>query len=193
MWSLDGDDWCLKDGGGTESLSDCNGITYQKVTDEYKSWANNASTPGINTLMHETKDQTIKAFKEYYEAIKASPYKANNVPEIIGLPFYQNQYEQQDETEDVDSILPTRPAFNITDGGIAKVGEPNGPSLGEYSTLAHAASDTAPATSGSSSGSQDTASSQASSSSSDGKNAASLRSHVAMAGLVTAAAVALLT
>lgn len=153
--------------------------------------------------MHETKDQTIAAFKEYYWALGNSSvgYKPNNVPDIVGLPWYQNQFGADDKVEDVDTILPSRKAFEIKDGGLHKVGEADGPALGDYETLAHASStnsssSSSAAASGSASASGEAAAASSSASSGvsdkvDGSNsgAASLRplTALALAALVPAA------
>lgn len=175
-------DWCLKIGGGTEPLDDCKGTTWKSVTDEYKSWATNSSAPGINTLMHETKDQTVNAFKEYYADLKNSSvgYKADNVPNIIGLPWYQNQFAPTDKREDTDTILPKRNPINITDGGLAKVGDPKGPQLGDYSSLDHAStssssSSSSPSSSTGSGGAKDPSNSSQASSNGSAKQSPAAR------------------
>ncbi|KDN46776.1 carbohydrate esterase family 4 protein [Tilletiaria anomala UBC 951] len=136
MWNRDADDWCLKDGGGSEnSIHKCRTVTYDDVVAEYKAWAHNSSLEGTNTLMHETKDQTIKAFKEYYGFLKASKYKMGAVASIIGAPWYQNQMGPTDPVEEANSIIPQREAMNYTDGGLHTVGSAGGAALGDFSQL----------------------------------------------------------
>ena len=135
-WSNDHDDWCLKDGGGAEtSIDKCRSTTYADVVSTYKTWALNSTVPGTDTLMHETKDQTVKAFKEYYGFLQQSKYKMGSVASVLNAPWYQNQYAPGDQTETVKGVLPSRSALKFSDNGVHTIGSAGGAPLGDYATL----------------------------------------------------------
>ena len=116
MWNKDADDWCLRQGNGTAQLQTCTtgvGATKQSVIREMTSWANATDRTGFISLEHETTDQAIDSFKAYHRALKAHRWNVGAVPELQGLPYYQNQWNLTSKKEQVDSILPTREPINV--------------------------------------------------------------------------------
>lgn len=116
MWNKDADDWCLRQGTGTAQLETCTtgvGATKQSVIREMTSWATTSNRTGFISLEHETTDQAIDSFKAYHAALKQNNWRAGAVPELQGLPYYQNQWNLTSKKERVDSILPTRPAIKV--------------------------------------------------------------------------------
>ncbi|KAJ1032640.1 hypothetical protein NDA16_000663 [Ustilago loliicola] len=116
MWNKDADDWCLRQGNGTAQLETCTsgvGATKQGVIREMTSWATDSNRTGFISLEHETTDQAIDSFKAYHRALKANNWNVGAVPELQGLPYYQNQWNLTSKKERVDSILPTREPIDI--------------------------------------------------------------------------------
>lgn len=116
MWNKDADDWCLRQGNGTAQLETCTtgvGATKQSVVREMTSWAASNNRTGFISLEHETTDQSIDAFKKYHRALKKNKWNVGAVPDLQGLPYYQNQWNLTAKKEQVDSILPTRQPINV--------------------------------------------------------------------------------
>ncbi|EST06259.1 Polysaccharide deacetylase [Kalmanozyma brasiliensis GHG001] len=179
MWNKDADDWCLRQGSGTAQLQTCTtgiGATSQSVTREMVSWADTNNRTGFISLEHETTDQAIEAFQTYHRALKANNWIVGAVPELQGLPYYQNQWNLTTPKQRVDSILPTRQAINVVHSD-ARRGSRNAPDTSAFADLAGSgqgarASQAASAAraSGSSSGSAAAATGAGSSSSGSGSS-----------------------
>ncbi|KAJ9477591.1 putative Chitin deacetylase 2 (putative) [Pseudozyma hubeiensis] len=137
MWNKDADDWCLRQGSGTAQLETCTtgvGATKQGVIREMTSWAETTNRTGFISLEHETTDQAIDAFKEYHQALVENNWHVGAVPELQGLPYYQNQWNLTTRKERVDSILPTRPAINVVHSD-ARRGSRRAPDTSAYANL----------------------------------------------------------
>ncbi|GAC72634.1 hypothetical protein PANT_7c00195 [Moesziomyces antarcticus T-34] len=116
MWNKDADDWCLRQGTGTAQLQTCTtgvGANKTSVISEMTSWATTNNRTGFISLEHETTDQAIDSFKAYHRALKQNNWNVGPVPELQGLPYYQNQWNLTSRKEQVDSILPTREPIKV--------------------------------------------------------------------------------
>ncbi|TKY84983.1 hypothetical protein EX895_006063 [Sporisorium graminicola] len=138
MWNKDADDWCLRQGNDTAQLTTCTtgvGATKQSVIREMTSWANSGSDrTGFISLEHETTDQAIDSFKSYHRALKHNNWNIGAVPELQGLPYYQNQWNLTSKKEAVDSILPTREPINVVHSD-AQRGSSRAPDTSAYANL----------------------------------------------------------
>ncbi|PWN51716.1 glycoside hydrolase/deacetylase [Violaceomyces palustris] len=137
MWNKDADDWCLRQGNGTAQLETCLtgvGKSKKSVVHEMRSWAQDTSGKGFISLEHETTDQAIDAFKKYHKSLASKDWKVVNVPDLQGLPYYQNQYTATSEVEEVDSILPTREPIDI-DHSDAQIGSSKAPDVSAFADL----------------------------------------------------------
>lgn len=176
MWNKDADDWCLRQGTGTAQLQTCTtgvGATKQGVIREMTSWAQTTNRTGFISLEHETTDQAIDAFKEYHQALVQNNWIAGAVPELQGLPYYQNQWNLTSRKERVDSILPTRDPIKVVHSDAPR-GSRRAPDTSAFANLdgsgasagaSSSASAAATRTSGSSAASAATGSSSSSTSS----------------------------
>ena len=116
MWNKDADDWCLRQGTGTAKLETCEtgvGANQTSVVSEMRSWAKSKDKTGFISLEHETTDQAIEAFQKYHHTLKTHHWNVVPVPELQGLPYYQNQWNLTTEIEEADSILPTRKPIDV--------------------------------------------------------------------------------
>ncbi|KAN0060633.1 hypothetical protein ACQY0O_007291 [Thecaphora frezii] len=116
MWNRDADDWCLRQGTGTAQLDICTtgvGANKASVVREMTGWAKTTNKTGFISLEHETTDQAIDAFKQYHAALKQNNWEAGAVPELQGLPYYQNQWNLTTKAEEVTSILPSRKPIDV--------------------------------------------------------------------------------
>ncbi|KAJ1039175.1 hypothetical protein NDA11_001458 [Ustilago hordei] len=181
MWNKDADDWCLRQGNGTAQLETCTtgvGATKQGVIREMTSWATDSNRTGFISLEHETTDQAIDAFKSYHRALKANNWNVGAVPELQGLPYYQNQWNLTSKKEPVDSILPTREPINVVHSDAPR-GSSRAPDTGAFANLdgsgasAQASSSAAASASTGSSGSSGSRGSSGSSGSSGSKASSS--------------------
>lgn len=137
MWNKDADDWCLRQGNGTAQLETCTsgvGATKQSVIREMTSWATDRNRTGFISLEHETTDQAIDSFKAYHRALKANNWNVGAVPELQGLPYYQNQWNLTSRKEPVDSILPTREPINVVNSDAPR-GSARAPDTSAFANL----------------------------------------------------------
>ncbi len=75
------------------------GATKASVIKEMTSWATTTNRTGFISLEHETTDQAIDSFKAYHRALKANNWNYGSVPELQGLPYYQNQWNLTSKKE----------------------------------------------------------------------------------------------
>ncbi|CDU24419.1 related to chitin deacetylase precursor [Sporisorium scitamineum] len=137
MWNKDADDWCLRQGNGTAQLITCTtgvGATKQSVVREMTSWATSSNRTGFISLEHETTDQAIDSFKSYHRALERNNWNVGAVPELQGLPYYQNQWNLTSKKESVDSILPTREPINVVYSDAPR-GSSRAPDTSAYANL----------------------------------------------------------
>lgn len=137
MWNKDADDWCLRQGTGTAQLQTCTtgvGANKTSVISEMTSWATTTNRTGFISLEHETTDQAIDSFKAYHRALKHNNWNVGPVPELQGLPYYQNQWNLTSRKEQVDSILPTREPINVVNSD-ARRGSRRAPDTSAYANL----------------------------------------------------------
>ncbi|EPQ30263.1 uncharacterized protein PFL1_02379 [Pseudozyma flocculosa PF-1] len=178
MWNKDADDWCLRQGTGTAQMDVCTtgvGKDQDSVVKEMESWAKATSKKGFISLEHETTDQAINAFKKYHKALKDNNWNVMSVPDLQGLPYYQNQWNLTTKVEDVKSILPTRKAIDIVNSDAAR-GSPQAPDVSAFADLdgsGHASAGKSSSSSSSSSAKSSAASGSGSSSGSTSSQSAS--------------------
>lgn len=181
MWNKDADDWCLRQGSGTAQLQTCTtgvGATKASVIKEMTSWADTNNRTGFISLEHETTDQAIDSFKAYHDELVANKWNFGAVPELQGLPYYQNQWNLTTKKEAVDSILPTRTPIDVVHSDAAR-GSSRAPKTGAFASLdgssagSRAASASRAGTSSSTSSSLSTASTGSTSVSSAGTSSGS--------------------
>ncbi|CBQ70546.1 related to chitin deacetylase precursor [Sporisorium reilianum SRZ2] len=199
MWNKDADDWCLRQGNGTAQLTTCTtgiGASKQSVIREMTSWANTNNRTGFISLEHETTDQAIDSFKSYLRALKRNNWNVGAVPELQGLPYYQNQWNLTSKKEAVDSILPTRQPINVVNSDAPR-GSARAPDTSAFANLdgsgaSASASSAASAAVASSSAARPLASSTSGSTSSSGSSGSSTSSSAATKGASTSGASSLI-
>ncbi|PWZ03140.1 glycoside hydrolase/deacetylase [Testicularia cyperi] len=180
MWNKDADDWCLRQGSGTAQLETCTtgiGATKASVIKEMTSWADTNNRTGFISLEHETTDQAIDSFKEYHQALEQNKWIFGAVPELQGLPYYQNQWNLTTKQESVDSILPTREPIRVLHSDASR-GSKRAPDTSSFADLdgsgaSRSASSSAKAAVATSSAAAAAASSNSKSSSSSSSNSGS--------------------
>ncbi|POY73545.1 hypothetical protein BMF94_3483 [Rhodotorula taiwanensis] len=87
-WNRDSNDWCLNYG-----LGNCPSYAPNSQADlegELNGWINGDKSPGPMGLEHDIGDIPISAFINTYPGLKQQGWDARCVPDLFGLPWYQN-------------------------------------------------------------------------------------------------------
>ena len=140
MWTHDADDWCLRQGKGTaKEIQSCvqTAPNLKTVTAAQVAWASpKTNNTGWITLNHETTDQASEAFDSMVQATQKAGWNIEGaVPNLQGLPWYNNAYGPNDKPTKQDNILPTKDFINVTDPTAAK-GSAAAPKLGNWAKTA---------------------------------------------------------
>lgn len=89
IWSLDTDDWCLTEGGGSSCVGF--GPANDAALDaELQGFYHLSHTPGIIILEHELTTRSVGGFIRNYPTIQQQGWVAKDIPNLWGVPGYQS-------------------------------------------------------------------------------------------------------
>ncbi|KAG9039256.1 hypothetical protein FRB95_011841 [Tulasnella sp. JGI-2019a] len=93
-WNQDSEDWEMAEGLTTAA----------KVNTSMVKFIDMPKSPGLMILEHELDPNTVKAFVQAYPLMKSKGWDTRSIPELFGLPYYQNAQDDQSTVSEMDII-----------------------------------------------------------------------------------------